>query len=216
MIKNILSIISLSLLSFAAQSALVTWEIKSSITEVTPDMVGYANIGDVITLRYTFESETPDVEPWVEYRGKYDNAIISADISLNNTNAHIENVGYISVINNHPTGGDDVYHATAVYEADVIEALPSYNGYRFSGFGLSFYDLNERMFDSTALMTDPFSGFGEFRIGLQFRDPSTSIGAAIGSTELISFERVSAVPIPAAVWLFASGIIGLIGFARKK
>ena len=27
---------------------------------------------------------------------------------------------------------------------------------------------------------------------------------------------VSAVPVPSAVWLFASGLIGLIGFARKK
>jgi len=28
--------------------------------------------------------------------------------------------------------------------------------------------------------------------------------------------RVNAVPIPAAVWLFGSGLIGLVGFARKK
>ncbi len=28
--------------------------------------------------------------------------------------------------------------------------------------------------------------------------------------------RISAVPVPAAVWLFASGLIGLIGVARRK
>lgn len=28
--------------------------------------------------------------------------------------------------------------------------------------------------------------------------------------------RVSAVPIPAAVWLFGSGLLGLIGFSRRK
>ena len=27
---------------------------------------------------------------------------------------------------------------------------------------------------------------------------------------------VSAVPVPAAVWLFGSGLIGLIGIARRK
>ena len=27
---------------------------------------------------------------------------------------------------------------------------------------------------------------------------------------------VSAVPVPAAVWLFGSGLIGLVGFARRK
>ena len=31
-----------------------------------------------------------------------------------------------------------------------------------------------------------------------------------------TFASVSAVPVPAAVWLFGSGLIGLIGFARRK
>jgi hypothetical protein len=40
--------------------------------------------------------------------------------------------------------------------------------------------------------------------------PSTQVGSAL--------VRVSAVPVPvpAAVWLFGSGLIGLIGFARRK
>lgn len=32
----------------------------------------------------------------------------------------------------------------------------------------------------------------------------------------IALVRLSAVPVPAAVWLFGSGLIGLIGFARRK
>ena len=38
-------------------------------------------------------------------------------------------------------------------------------------------------------------------------------GAGFTTVELIS---VSAVPLPAAIWLFASGLIGLIGVARRK
>jgi len=48
-------------------------------------MVGYANIGDVITLRYTFENTTPDIEPSVIERGKYDNAVTTASILLKTT-----------------------------------------------------------------------------------------------------------------------------------
>ena len=33
---------------------------------------------------------------------------------------------------------------------------------------------------------------------------------------LSTIETTSAVPIPAAVWLFGSGLIGLVGFARRK
>lgn len=33
---------------------------------------------------------------------------------------------------------------------------------------------------------------------------------------LITSGSVSAVPVPAAVWLFGSGLIGLVDFARRK
>ena len=36
------------------------------------------------------------------------------------------------------------------------------------------------------------------------------------NTLSISSESLSAVPVPAAAWLFGSGLIGLIGFARRK
>ncbi|MDH5473617.1 MAG: VPLPA-CTERM sorting domain-containing protein [Gammaproteobacteria bacterium] len=38
----------------------------------------------------------------------------------------------------------------------------------------------------------------------------------IGSGNSMYVTSVSAVPVPAAVWLFSSGLIGLIGFARRK
>lgn len=38
----------------------------------------------------------------------------------------------------------------------------------------------------------------------------------IGSGNSLTVTSVSAVPVPAAVWLFGSGLIGLIGIARRK
>jgi hypothetical protein len=40
-------------------------------------------------------------------------------------------------------------------------------------------------------------------------------GGIDGGTELINYSP-STVPLPAAVWLFGSGLIGLIGIARRK
>jgi hypothetical protein len=34
--------------------------------------------------------------------------------------------------------------------------------------------------------------------------------------DAVRFERLSATPIPAAVWLFGSGLLGLVGMARRK
>lgn len=48
-------------------------------------------------------------------------------------------------------------------------------------------------------------------------DSMTPAGAWIGSdTSLTSDWLFTAVPVPAAVWLFGSGLIGLVGFARRK
>jgi len=38
----------------------------------------------------------------------------------------------------------------------------------------------------------------------------------IGSGNSMTVTSISAVPVPAAVWLFGSGLIGLIGIARRK
>ena len=46
-----------------------------------------------------------------------------------------------------------------------------------------------------------------------FEDVITDISA---DTTVQAFTVVSAVPVPAAFWLFGSGLIGLVGFARRK
>jgi hypothetical protein len=54
---------------------------------------------------------------------------------------------------------------------------------------------------------------------LQF---NAATGAAGGSTSFLEIDNVSvtadvsAVPVPAAVWLFGSGLLGLVGVARRK
>jgi len=41
-------------------------------------------------------------------------------------------------------------------------------------------------------------------------------GATSFSTRLLNVSAPSAVPLPAAVWLFGSGLIGLLGISRRK
>ena len=46
--------------------------------------------------------------------------------------------------------------------------------------------------------------------------PGLSVNFDIGSGNSLTVLSVSAVPVPAAVWLFGSGLLCLISFARKK
>jgi hypothetical protein len=39
---------------------------------------------------------------------------------------------------------------------------------------------------------------------------------AIGTTDVVRLSVVSAVPVPGAVWLFGSGLLGLMGLARRR
>ena len=64
------------------------------------------------------------------------------------------------------------------------------------------------VFDFTGYNTSDFvvqAGYNEY-------DP-VLIG---GANNIIAGTEVSAVPVPAAAWLFGSGLIGLIGVARRK
>ena len=66
--------------------------------------------------------------------------------------------------------------------------------------------LNDNLGDPTSMTQDYISILGAERI-------ETTANAALGSALV---RDVSAVPVPAAVWLFGSGLIGLIEVARRK
>lgn len=74
-----------------------------------------------------------------------------------------------------------------------------------------------------ALFTDPAvlaqnlttSDFSFRRITMRFSDGSTAT-TTIDNASQITFGSASVVPVPAAVWLFGSGLLGLLGIARRK
>jgi len=99
---------------------------------------------------------------------------------------------------------------------DLLESwgtLHSHNTQRFSNFvtshipqidwhgtGIIYYSTNT---PAVGYMDADFTSGGLFN-----SEGVPNVGHAL--------VRVSAVPIPAAVWLFGSGLIGLIGLARRK
>ena len=53
------------------------------------------------------------------------------------------------------------------------------------------------------------------RITIRFSDGSTTT-STIDNASNIAFGGTSVVPVPAALWLFGSGLLGMIGIARRK
>lgn len=115
------------------------------------------------------------------------------------------------------------------YEANIIDF---YNG----GYDPSFYaelwnlDSNQQVFyaevfgsygDYSGINSTGALGAGNYRFNIVAHTYADSVSfgenfAAVNASTSLHLTEVSAVPVPAAVWLFGSGLIGLVGFARRK
>ena len=90
----------------------------------------------------------------------------------------------------------------------------------------SFNELANNVFDSDADLTASWSGnsilltvdqgmVGEL-LQLGFNNTATDYAGSGVFYDNLNFAEVSAVPVPAAVWLFGSGLLGLVGIARRR
>jgi len=101
-----------------------------------------------------------------------------------------------------------------------LASLAEYQ-YMYNNNGVS--DINPGLFQTVGLWywsSDPCvnTAFGMECTGLNFGNGST-LSTAQGNNYYgwaVRAGDVGAVPVPAAVWLFGSGLLGLVGVARKK
>ena len=106
--------------------------------------------------------------------------------------------------------------AVALYESSNLLDSLSYEGELIpftEGNVLTISDSNSEIL-SIARIADGFdSNFNASDFQAGCITPGTANIAGSGDC---SVSSVSTVPVPAAVWLFGSGIIGLVGLARRK
>jgi len=102
------------------------------------------------------------------------------------------------------TDGDGI--ADTVVIANLGSGTPRADGFSFRSYPNY---LGDQIYAPMAAV----AGTQGFTSG-PFVDAAT-VWLDIGSGHSMTVTSVSAVPVPAAVWLFGSGLIGLIGFARR-
>lgn len=111
--------------------------------------------------------------------------------------------------------GDFFYNVLGGVDGDGFSFSGNANYALFSN--ISAYTWTSTELNSTeALAFDLFDGFA----GIQANLDKNFVGSQTGSFNVYAWAvhsgDVAAVPVPAAVWLFASGLIGLAGIARRK
>lgn len=119
----------------------------------------------------------------------------------------------------------DIYTASA-----SISGFGSYTGNSFVLDSKSDHYLYFRAPEINGITTDALHLFGNFldlspgSSGFGFDDRSYATATSYGHPHFDvvmnnasgSISGLSAVPVPAAVWLFGSGLLGLAGVARRK
>jgi len=97
-----------------------------------------------------------------------------------------------------------------VYGFDVI-VVPSVPPFANSDIGSASVLLNDELVGTIS--------FANPSVSAVFADPSLTQVIQIVNTDaaLLNYDFITTpVPVPAAAWLFGSGLLGLIGFARRK
>lgn len=86
----------------------------------------------------------------------------------------------------------------------------TFTGYYSSGLSVSQSFTIDGLFDGVGGIDD----FETFSFGTEFRNLAyVELNTVIFSMDNL---EINAVPIPAAAWLFSSGVIALLGIARRK
>jgi predicted extracellular nuclease len=106
--------------------------------------------------------------------------------------------------------------AVGLYESDSLIDSLSYEGALLVFTEGSVLTLSDNNVDIVSLSRisngfDSNDNAADFQLGC-----ITPGSSNIAGTGNCSTTAVSAVPVPAAAWLFGSGIIGLVGMARRK
>ena len=106
--------------------------------------------------------------------------------------------------------------AAALHENSILLDSLSYEGELLpftEGTMLSISDNNTDI----ASISRIINGFDSNNNAIDFQQGCITPGSAnIAGVGDCSVSSVSAVPLPAAVWLFGSGVIGLVGLARRR
>lgn len=237
--KNLLGAALLSFAVSGANAAPIQLNLTGTVTQATG--VWASNVNEsfsaslIIDLdssnAYSFEVISPvDEAPWPRWTffGAPYQTVFSADfVSLTDKSIVETSDNFDADANGNPFGVTGIIDGLGIYGSNV--AVDCSNGTVDPVTGCSDPDapwLYGNDFGVVLMSTsDWISGYSlpgsipglNDLIGVYGFGESWSGGVMVGRVELaFNSVTVSAVPVPAAAWLFGSGLLGLISVARRK
>ena len=160
-----------------------------------------------VTLTLSVAGTVGDAEVTQVYLN-VDDAIGAGNLTINSAGGTGPVAG-----TSHQTG-TDAFKADADGWYDILFSMPN-NMDTFDGGETLIFDITANSLVASSInflsTPDPVDPNGPFLGAAKFASTS---GCVTGPGECSDW--VGAVPVPAAVWLFGSGLLGLVGLARRK
>jgi hypothetical protein len=224
-ITSILFITSVLIMSASVNAATVNFTGTLGFIEIDNDSSTYSgfNIGDSFSGSFTYGNSFSDASS-IDIT-----APISADYSFTGVpyggfiiDGSITTTGMNSLlgIGNDDDMGDDAVIINNLYGAGSTTATTATDNWSIDSsnstqaFGLALYSLDTSLFSGLSFQVIPPT-LGEADYAIFYITEQDELGNSI-YLATGKLTTISAVPVPAAVWLFGSGLIGLIGLARAK
>ena len=206
------------ILAFFCQSSfaqLIKIDFNSAFVNVVdPNGTAPAALFDLVSGYLIFDSATPDTNSTsipqgssTDEFGEFIGAITDISITFNGLEFRLDNT-FPNLIETASYAGTEVnfdFVATAKIKSDdtVLDFLFGTNGDGLRG-------------GTIPDPTDSLPSAGDYAGGSSFITLSSSEDNYELTSDTGIADMFYVVPVPAAVWLFGSGIIGLIGVARRK
>ncbi|MES9970095.1 MAG: hypothetical protein ABW092_08680 [Candidatus Thiodiazotropha sp.] len=211
-------LVILTIFSFPVHAALVSWGFSGTINSVSnyypTDTITSIGIGDAFSGTMVFENTTPGTLVTIPNNyamTTYSNAIHSLNFVIGSSSFSGPNVAD-SVLSPGETSHIKVYQDLSGFTSDAMYYNAGFFG-NLDGLSPDFVGLTTfppygTDLPSGDLLDTPPSPALNFVI--RFRNSEGNITAQMNGS-----GTIAVVPIPAAVWLFGSALLGLLGLSYR-
>ena len=203
-----------------ANATLVTVTANGTMTAPTSGNIFNYSVGDVANLSFSYDTESSPIASSSNSNSYAAEATFSFGVHTFSGNAtiYVYDNGFLVT----PAFGPNLGGAWAELDGVTYSGPADISGVLFNSGGFSWFDTQFPVgtFPNFELVELPVDQLGFNVQNGRYRLPSQSIleSEYINYYYDLNSVTVSAttVPIPAAVWLFGSGLLGMIGIAKRK
>ena len=226
-------VFTVALFSSAANAAPVTIDITATVQDVSGSYLGSLSAGQSLNGTFSYDTDeanassantTPSTVPGHEFTSFYEFSGTPYDAIVSGPSFSFDNEAPMAVVvnNNLDISADDTGGVIPAGTYDWIEILGStasdVSGPNTPGNGqdwtLAIFADDADWFSDGSLVPDTLpSSYTALLVGIDFDANGDEIGVVIATVDSVT---ISQVPVPAAIWLFISGMFGLVGMARHR